>query len=86
MFDVLTGIAVLILACFVVFNWKRSGTTADSLKNLRNDDHTDNDLKLFKRKTRLEFQIMRNKIDDLERSRLSLPVKHESRPADIQPS
>jgi len=61
--DWLTVALFVGLLLSVCRNWVKSSANADTLSNLANDDHTSNELRLFKKKMNLEIQLIKNKLD-----------------------
>ena len=81
--DILTAVFLAGLAVFAFMNRKKIGAAADALGDLANDTHTDSALRVLKRSTALEIQLLKNRVDDLEtKGRSSQPARIEDQPRD----
>ncbi len=68
-----TGMVVLLLslAVFVALNRSRIAEVRDILRDIANNTHIGDTFRVFKRKTTLEIQLLKNRIDELEKVRSS---------------
>ncbi len=68
-----TGMVVLFLslAVFVALNRSRIAEVRDILRDIANNTHIGDTFRVFKRKTTLEIQLLKNRIDELEKVRSS---------------
>lgn len=63
-----TGMVVLFLslAIFVALNRSRIAEVKDILRDIANNTHIGDTFRVFKRKTTLEIQLLKNRIDELD--------------------